>query len=409
MKFRTRIDSQGGSANFVSCRTHFIRRGRTSSCTASAGSGNRRWRGSSKGSPQAIRAFTPGWAPRQTLRRSSLPSSSGATTPLRRSHAFSRLLSDETALAPWVPFAVVERRTLAEADGRLSIKVVSVGGKGSTGTTEAAPELETDVVSVFNNALHSLAKAKVAKSGILIIIDEFDRIPDKRGLASLLKTLGPLGVKIALIGVATNVQDLILDHESVARQLSDGSVHVPPMTDLEMNEIFDRAEAVLEARYQFSPEARAWIIGVAKGHPFYVHLIGKHALLRTIANGETVVSAGAGQAALQEIALKGSAPIQESAYKTAIGHSYIREYLLKEFSAVDSEEIHTTELYAKVSSALRIDPGAVSVYVGQLASEKYGGVLERTRDRYYRFRDSLFKAYAAARPRLLQPGDQEEA
>ena len=50
----------------------------------------------------------------------------------------------------------------------------------------------------------------------------------------------------------------------------------------------------------------------------------------------------------------------------------------------------------------------MSVYVGQLASDKYGHVIEKTRERYYRFRDSLFKAYAAARPFQLTPADLED-
>jgi hypothetical protein len=241
-----------------------------------------------------------------------------------------------------------------------------------------------------------------------MIIDEVDRIKDRTGLASLLKTLGPQGVTFALVGVATTVQELISEHESVARQLADGSVHVPPMTDGEINEIFDRAEALLAHKYHFQLEARAWITRIARGHPFYVHLIGKHALLRTIDAKQNEVSREVAEAAMREIALKGSAPIQESAYKTAIGHSYIRESVLKAFAEIPDDEIHTTELYAGIAKALKIDPGAISVYVGQLASEKFGPVLVKTRERYYRFNDSLFKAYAAARPHQLKPGDQED-
>jgi hypothetical protein len=54
-----------------------------------------------------------------------------------------------------------------------------------------------------------------------------------------------------------------------------------------------------------------------------------------------------------------------------------------------------------------MDMSSISVYVGQLVSEKYGAVLEKTRERYYRFKDSLFKAYAAARP-YNYPSDQME-
>lgn len=234
------------------------------------------------------------------------------------------------------------------------------------------------------------------------------RIRDREGISSLLKVLAAKRVKFALVGVATTVQDLILEHESVARQLADGTVGVPPMTPDEMHEIFDRAEAYLEGQYHFSGEAREWIISISRGHPFYVHLVGKHALLKTIEGRESEVTIDAAQDALADIALKGSAPIQESLYKTAIGHSYVREVVLKGFAEVRDHEIHTTELYSDLAKRLNVDPAAISVYVGHLASDKYGAVLEKTRDRYYRFTDSLFKAYAAARPHQLQAGARED-
>src|SRR5690606_34942613 len=182
------------------------------------------------------------------------------------------------------------------------------------------------------------------------------------GIASLLKVLAARKVKFALIGVATTVQELILEHESVARQLADGTVAVPPMSEAEMQEIFDRAEEYLEGRFTFSADARAWVISIARGHPFYVHLVGKHALLKTIESGANEVTLESARRALEDIALKGSAPIQESLYKTAIGHSYIREVVLKGFAEVEDYEIHTTELYARLAKKLNVDPAAISVY-----------------------------------------------
>lgn len=101
---------------------------------------------------------------------------------------------------------------------------------------------------------------------------------------------------------------------------------------------------------------------------------------------------------LAEIANKGTAKVQEAAYAKAIGHSYVREFVLKAFSKEQAEEINTSSIYPRISSARGMDAGAVSVYVGHLVSDKFGNVLEKTRERHYRFKDSLFKAYAAARP-----------
>lgn len=320
-----------------------------------------------------------------------------------------RLLSDEEALAPWVPFKVVEKSGTKSASGRVNVKVVQLSGGSDETITERAQNFEDDVITVFSNACKEVNKTGVAGHGLLVVVDEFDRVKDRSGLASLLKSLGPERVTFALVGVAPTVQELITEHESVARQLTGGTIHVPPMTPEQLDEIFDRAEDLMEREHWFSHEARAWIVEISRGHPFYVHLVGKHALLEAIRKGVDEITQAIAQDALSEIAMKGSAPIQEHTYKNAIGHSYTREVILKRFAEREEDEIHTTELYQSLSKSLGVEPAAVSVYVGQLASDAYGAVLQKTRDRYYRFADSLFKAYAAARPYERTPADQEGA
>lgn len=319
-----------------------------------------------------------------------------------------RLLTDEQALAPWIPFKVTEFRNGHEGSGKIGIKVLELSGKINGSITERQTEVESDVMSTFINACRTLVASGVAKDGLLIVVDEFDRISDKTGIASVLKALGPEKVTFALVGVAGDVRDLIADHESVARQISDGTILVPPMESDELAEIISRAMAALDDKFSFEPNAVKWITTIARGHPFYVHLVAKHALLRAISNKSNIVTEATARDALADIAFKGSAPIQEAAYKKAVGHSYIREHILKRFANVEAEEIYTTDLYSEIARDLSIDPSAISVYVGQLASDKYGAVLQRTRDRYYQFRDSLFKAYASARPYERKTGDKDE-
>mgnify|MGYP001071798843 CR=1 FL=1 len=318
-----------------------------------------------------------------------------------------RLLSDEQALASWLPYKVVERSSSDERNAKLNVKILELGGGSGSSITERRQEIDSDVFSAFSNACRSVVTSGVAARGLLIVIDEFDRIRDRTGLASLLKSLGPEGVTFALVGVATTIQDLISEHESVARQLADGAIHVEPMSYAELGEIIDRAMKALGEKYSFEGPARKWIVSIARGHPYIVHLVAKHALLNAIGKGASAVTEKMARDAMEEIALKGSAPIQETLYKTAIGHSYIREAVLKRFAQETQDEIHTTNLYQDLARTLGIDSSAISVYVGQLASDKHGAVLIKTRDRYYRFGDSLFKAYAAARPFERKQGEIE--
>jgi Cdc6-like AAA superfamily ATPase len=321
-----------------------------------------------------------------------------------------RLLTEDAALAPWIPFRVEKTTVAGEMGGGLNVKVISVSGKGSTTSTLSRDEYEIDLYAAFGNAVGHIIESGVARDGVLFIVDEIDRIKNRDDLASFIRSRGAdPRVKFALVGVETTPQELILNHESIARQISDGCIEMPPMSSDELREIFAKAHQVLKADgIQFSESAQNWIIQIARGHPYYVHLLGKHALIKAVEAKEKIVSEEMARKALAEIAVKGTARIQETTYQKAIGHSYTRELIVKTFAAEEDEEIHTTSVYPKIASARSIDISSISVYVGQLASEKYGAILEKTRERYYRFKDSLFKAYAAARPYNFQP-DQVEA
>lgn len=320
-----------------------------------------------------------------------------------------RLLTDENALASWIPFKVEARTSTGEGGGKISIKIIELSGKVSESITERASTVESDARTTFINACKAVVNSGVAKHGLLIIVDEFDRMADKSGIASMLKALGPESVTFAMVGVAETISELIADHESVSRQLADGAIKVKPMEKRELAEIISRAMAALGNKYTFDDDATEWITTIARGHPFYVHLVGKHALLRAISRKSMLVSINDAREALADIAFKGSAPIQEATYKKAVGHSYIRERILKGFAERDEQEIYTTDLYSELAKELKVDPSAISVYVGQLASEKYGSVITKARDRYYQFNDSLLKAYAAARPFERRASDREDA
>lgn len=314
-----------------------------------------------------------------------------------------RLLTTDTGLSDWIPYKIKQIEGNSSLGGSLSFEILKLEGKAEAKVIESRPEITTDIMPLFFNALNSIANAGIAKSGILIVIDEFDRVSDRSGLASVLKSLDSR-VKFALVGVSTNVAELIGEHESVARQFTGGCVKVDPMSPTEISDLFDRAEIVLDNEVTFPPETRSYISSLAKGHPFLVHLLGRSSTISAIRRNSQIVEVSDAKDALSEIAAKGTAPIQEGTYKQAVAHSYTREIVLKEFSFVDDEEIHTTVVYQKIAEKLGMkDPAAISVYMGHLTSERYGRVLERTKDRYYRFRDSLFKAYAASRPLLHNP------
>jgi len=310
-----------------------------------------------------------------------------------------RLLTDDDALAPWVPFKVEKVTTGTDLGASLNVKVLNIAGKIKDGQTLQREAVEQDLYATFGNAISHILGSGVV-SGILFIIDEVDRIKNRDDLASIIRARGAdPRVKFALVGVGTTPQELIAGHESIVRQISDGCVEMPPMSPQELREIFENAHGVLkDDGISFTEQAQDWIINIAKGHPYYVHLLGKHSLIKAISSGQSTISEEMAREVLAEIANRGTAKVQEAGYSKAIGHSYVREYILKSFASEDVDEINTSVVYPKIASARTMDTNAISVYVGHLVSTKFGSVLEKTRERHYRFRDSLFKAYASARP-----------
>ena len=129
-----------------------------------------------------------------------------------------------------------------------------------------------------------------------------------------------------------------------------------------------------------------------------VHLVGKYALRRAYNDGVFNIDEDAISRALRSIAERGADPVLEGRYKKAVGSSPQREVVLRALARVRSAdgECWTTDAY-KIALDAGVDNS--SQYVGQLVTDEYGAELEKVRERYYRFRDSLFAAYTLARPR----------
>lgn len=183
-----------------------------------------------------------------------------------------RLLTSDTALRDWIPYRVVARETEGQVQGGATVKILSLTAGSKSKVVENAEAVTADLRTTFLNAVQAVIDSGVVSRGILLVIDEFDRVADRTSLASLLKSVGEK-VKFALVGVATNVSELVNEHESVSRQLTGGCISVPPMNDEEIEDIFNRGEGILDNAVAFDRGARDYISQVSRGHPFLVHLI----------------------------------------------------------------------------------------------------------------------------------------
>jgi Cdc6-like AAA superfamily ATPase len=121
----------------------------------------------------------------------------------------------------------------------------------------------------------------------VVIIDEIDRIKDRKvtsSLADTVKTLSDNSVSTTLIfiGIADNVSELIAEHQSIERNLV--QIPMPRMSPTELLEILDKALNVAEMT--MADDAKAQIAELSQGLPHYAHLLGLYAAEEAVNNNQ---------------------------------------------------------------------------------------------------------------------------
>jgi Cdc6-like AAA superfamily ATPase len=311
-----------------------------------------------------------------------------------------RLLTSSACLKDWIydiPKAKVE---IEGYKPKFDVGVIALGGEKRTEVESQKAVGQHSIDIVFTNVARALAEQRLAKHGILIVVDEFDRIANPSGFASFLKSLATNvpTVKFCLVGVAQDIKELMKEHESTDRLFAGSITRLPAMTDDELTEIIRAAEKSIHNFITFDPNATKRLVTLAQGHPYMVHLVGKFALRNAFQNQITIIMAENIDLTVKSIAERGADPVLEGRYQKAVASSPQRESVLRALASKIARdgEVWTTEAY-KVALDDNVDNS--SQYVGQLVTAEYGAEIEKIRERYYRFKDSLFAAYVNARPR----------
>ena len=318
-----------------------------------------------------------------------------------------RLLTSSGCLADWIYDIPKASKVLQGYSPKFGVNLLGVevglGGEKKTETATESAIAAHAIDTVFTNVVSAITEQKISADGILIVVDEFDQIADPSGFASFLKALSTNvpQVKFCLVGVAHDIQSLMKEHQSSDRLFAGSIIPLPSMSSQELKEIITIAEKTIDGYIKFEPAAAERVAALAQGHPYMVHLVGKYAFRLASQAGKQAISVADVDATVQSIAERGADPVLEGRYKKAVASSEQREIVLKalaESQAADGE-VWTTNAYK-----FALDKGVdnASQYVGQLVSDEYGSEVEKLRDRFYRFRDSLFAAYVKARPRLVK-------
>ena len=317
-----------------------------------------------------------------------------------------RLLTTNTCLADWI-YEIPKASKLVEAyNPKLGANLIGVelalSGEKKTELESEAAVSSHALETVFTNTACAILEENISKNGILIVVDEFDQIADPKGFASFLKALSTNvpNVKFCLVGVAQDIQYLMKEHQSSDRLFAGSIISLPSMSDEELEEIIVIAQGSIGNYIQFSTEAIERVCALAKGHPYLVHLIGKYAFRLAFREDIRIILPVHIEQTLSSIASRGADPVLEGRYKKAVGSSAQREIVLK---AMAESQAADGEIWTANAYKLALDRGVdnSSQYVGQLVLDEYGEEIEKIRDRFYRFHDSLFAAYVLARPYLV--------
>lgn len=323
----------------------------------------------------------------------------------------SRLVNDqdpEDGLLRLVPNDgkdITEFTRSREVSGGADLKVVNWGTKGIE-SSKYAKVVPNDVIQTFRNFVSAVVDHQVhrrmKRDGLLIILDEFDVIQDKRGLGSLIKSLTTPQVKFAVCGVGRDLADLIADHASVERLIEQGVLAVKPMSLAESEGIIYRAAELFRGSVRFAPGIASKIADIAQGYPYFVQLIGKQCVNEMNSRSTDVIDDEIFDAIVAGLKTGKAFPTLESAYQRAIGGSEGRQLLLHLLAEQATEASFTDEIgrvVLKNSRTVAEELGVqfVDQVMPRLVEAKYGPVLERVEQGVYEFVNPVLRQYIRLR------------
>lgn len=233
------------------------------------------------------------------------------------------------------------------------------------------------------------------RNPVVIVLDEFDRVPTDNDARSLMADTiklfsdNAMQSKIMLIGVARSVEELIAAHGSVPRHAA--QIEVKPMTQDALAEIIQRGFAMSGMTFDDGLDRR--IAHLSQGYPHYTHLLGLWSGRRASVAKRTHVNLDDLDAAIPE-ALKnviaGVRQQYEKAVQSAQPRTLYKDVLLA-CAIADKDALgkFPTAAVRQPLSKIMGKPYGIAAFQSHLAKfteADHGSVLIRTgRERGYRW------------------------
>jgi Cdc6-like AAA superfamily ATPase len=230
----------------------------------------------------------------------------------------------------------------------------------------------------------------------IIILDEFDKLPDKivqNLVANTIKNLSDRSSRttVIIVGVADSVSDLIEEHESIVRCLR--QIPMQRMNPGELKEIVEKRLPALGMKIR--PDALAYIVSLSRGLPHYTHLFGQQAAKKTLEHKELTVDIKYVEAAMSACIQETAQTIREQYHKATIsprkGNIYKEVLLAAALAQVDDLGYFApTDLRRSLSEFLKKPDVKVSLFgqhLKNLCQPDRDKILEQIgSERKYRYR-----------------------
>jgi len=248
-----------------------------------------------------------------------------------------------------------------------------------------------------------------AHLGAIVIVDEFDLLREREACeltANLLKSLHDhaVNVTVILIGVAENIDELIINPQSLRRVLT--LVKLERMNTIDLSEILDSRLRLTPLR--ISDDARSEIVILSCGLPYYVQTLGRFATQNAIRNQRMRVTTEDVSVAIGDFfdeCGKSFSDDYQKATESRRENNIFQEVILacaltpSDASGVfkPSEVIKTLNL---IDSGKFHHHPRVRQYIAQFILERRGKLLIRSgikADYRYRFSDPLMQSFIVMR------------
>jgi Cdc6-like AAA superfamily ATPase len=295
-----------------------------------------------------------------------------------------------------------------ETDVGQDLKLLKWGVKG-TELEKYGFRVPNDIVQTFRNFVTAIVDQNNTmwskRDAVLILLDEFDQIGDKTGLGSVIKSLSSSRVKFAVCGIGSDLNSLIADHGSVGRLIEQGPLHVTPMTNDEVRQIFSTASELFKGKVVFAESVVSNIATKCEGYPYFAQLLGKRCVEEGNRQGTNQIDDVIFRCVLNDIRTGKAFPKLESDYKRAIGHSEDRAWLL----ALLAEQHENESIFDASGNnvllkdirgiAKELDVDHIDQNLPRLLERQSGPVLIKDPERpgVYEFVDPVFRSYVKLR------------